>query len=421
MIGKLLLCLIASAALLSAACAGGAAEGDSGVEARESGVDGSHPDALLAHEGSADAPVDAKLAPDAEHADAGHPDGSHPPDGGTDARDGATEGGCGDTKHDPANCGMCGHACDPAEGCEGGLCDPVFLNGELGRATSIALDTTSLYFASMADAATGSLLESTPLGGGITTTIATSSDATLAGTIIVDGTSVYGYSKDIASNGTIWTTATTAPTAATVLVSGFTADAYPVSLATDGTDVYYNVSADLVTHTPAGIARVPVTGGTAQLWNDADDYYEVVILGATAYFSSGYLGGVSSELLSAAPKADTETSISTSAGSIFVVGSSAVYKAVERAGGYAVQSVALGGGSPVVISPTYMFIYALAFDGTAVYCAAYVGSNYVVDRVPSSGGPILRLYSGSNHLDQLLVDTDHVFVLASGTILRVPK
>jgi len=283
------------------------------------------------------------------------------------------------------------------------------------------MDTTNLYFASDDDAGTGSLLESTPLAGGTTTTIVTSTESTLAGNIIVNGTSVYGYSDDLGGTGTIWTTATTAPTSMTVLANGFMSDAYTRSLATDGTDVYYNISPDPTTMVPPGIVRVPVTGGTAQLWNNADDYYEIVIAGATAYFSSGYLGGVSSELLSAAPKSDTETTVSSGDGPIFVVGSSAVYQAVKHAGGYAVESVALAGGSPTVLSPTYSFIYALAFDGSAVYCAAYVGSTYLVDRVSLTAGPRLRLFTSDNHLDQLLVDTHHVFILASGTILRVPK
>jgi hypothetical protein len=128
--------------------------------------------------------------------------------------------------------------------------------------------------------------------------------------------------------------------------------------------------------------------------------------------------------LSAAPQSNEEATISVSSGSIFALGATDAYQAVELTSGrFEVQIVPLSGASHTVISPTYALIYALAFDDTAVYCAAYLGGTSVaIDRLSLTGEPLLRLFaSDDNDLDQLLVDSQHLFIRSSGTILRIPK
>ncbi len=174
--------------------------------------------------------------------------------GGTDAgkiADGS-DGGCGDVSMNANNCGRCGHSCLGGD-CLGGSCQPKMIGALAGEVSSVAVDSTSVYFASF-DYNTGAVARVAKTGGAVST-FASGADTRLVKRVAVNGSHVYWACADTGSG-----IVSRCPVAGCVGAPEVLANpGEPTGLTLDPTFVTW---AD---HNGGQIARKPIDGGVVKL------------------------------------------------------------------------------------------------------------------------------------------------------------
>lgn len=262
-----------------------------------------------------------------------------------------TTGPCGDAdlQTSPEHCGACDHGCLGGT-CEGGVCQPHVLTGDLAMIRALAIDPTHVYWLTGGD---GNIERITRLGTGRELIVDGQTDARA---LLVDGAHVY------------WTD----PVLKRVLQANKTAGSIVTPFANNVKE-------------PRGLART--------------DQALVVTQGAPE-------GAVRKWPLDNTPALDLATGL---VDPTHVVTSATWAHVVELLPGVADDQIVRvpldGSGGATVLADNLDLPRALADDGTFVFWAAADGT---VSRV-SAAGEVLPLASGAGDATGVAVDATHVF------------
>jgi hypothetical protein len=322
---------------------------------------------------------------------------------------------CVEAQTDPANCGACGRSCQGGA-CSAGVCQPLTLAS--GQSVAIAVDTTSVYWSTVA----GTLMK-VPLGGGTSQTLA--SPNTTVFFLAVDATSVYW--TETLTGGSLVKVPIAGGATQTLAAEATTGQDYG-SIAVDATSVYYLASAA----PGAGVvARMPVNGGTPQtLVSGSPSLRDFVGVNCplppagcnatTVYWMASTVDAGAGTLTSVPADGGMQATLAS--------GLSPVAIAVNPASVYwsntdnpsAVMKVPVGGGMPVTLASGHPT--GIAVDGTSVYWTDFLGGTVMT--VPVGGGTPTTLASGQDEPRGIAVDATSVYWTnfgGPGAVMKIAK
>jgi virginiamycin B lyase len=334
------------------------------------------------------------------------------PDGATCTVDGDVScgNGCVDLATSVANCGACGHECRAGgimtSSCTGGLCDVQTFAMNVKNPTGIAVNANTLYWCAQA----GGTVESRPLVGTITTTIASGQGSPFA--VALSGDAVFWTNQ---SSGTIMSVPIGGSTS-TTLASGQTGASGIAVEGTQGTQVYW---------ASTGLAQidtvmVPAAGGAQTLVSGQAGAIDVAANGTTVFFTDGPSAGHS--VLSAPASAGTPTTLifsgdgGTAAGSApagIAIDSSHVYWADYGLGRITAANVT-GAPTTVWMVSGQKGPVGVATDGVHVYWANN-GNGTIVRASAADGGSVLTLATGQSAAWNVAVGATSVYWVTNAT------
>ena len=342
----------------------------------------------------------------------GAPDAGPPPHDATfpnDVANGATlvcglgdlvcNGACVDPTTDPSHCGGCNLSCTGE--CTGGRCLVVLASNQAGP-THVLVDSTDVYWLDEDDP---TAVVKVPIGGGVPTTLGTSTDVpgqlSLEG-LALDAAGVYwcGY-----VDGTILESPL-AGGAPITLSAGPSFQSYPNAIAVNGGGIYwvdYNngMGGTLMTMPRAGgavttLASLPGVLGELEV-DDTNVYLELLPPQpqAESQMLSVPLGGGTVTTLAATPEFPQ----------LMALDATHVYWAAGGNGG--VLSVPVTGGAVTTLAPDQYGTEAVAVDATYVYWTNF--SAGTVAKSPLAGGAAVTLATGQTEAYGLAVDGTSVY------------
>jgi hypothetical protein len=300
---------------------------------------------------------------------------------------------------DAANCGRCGNRC--AGSCVCGRClVPLAVGAD--PQSSLALDSTSLYWVDVDLAAIAETVNRLPLDGGASVPL-------LHGQFAYNGLAVSPANLYVSAQGSAITSVPLDGGAPTTLYSG--EQNAPVAVAVDATNVYWAESGIGIFEFP--LAAGDVTDAAAPVvFGTTDSITALVATPGGIYWSDSYsvvrtdpVTGITTDLAYSAPSAG------------FAYDALDLYwTTADPANLEALPLVE--GGAPY---PLAADVLALAADGTSVYFAS--GLHGALAKMPAGGGPVTEL-AWDQQISSIAVDATSVYWVdvKSGTINKLtPK
>lgn len=327
---------------------------------------------------------------------------------GTDTGGGAggANGGCGDLKTDPSNCGACGHDCLGAP-CQGGVCKPDAVVKNQGEVVEIAVDDARLYWVSKSLGVVGSVAK----GGGAPQVLATGQAGPHR--LTLGDQRLFWSNHDPGGYGAWWVAF---DGSASGQLSG---DMVPYGLARDGGVVFWV----LQSNPQAALLQANVDGSSVKIVAAQPQGADLVAVDELyLYLTCPDTGAVVAMPRAGGPLVQLASAVEPAG---LAIDESWVYYTDAAAG--EVRRVSKSGDQNELLADTQAAPMRVVVDAGAVTwsargtdCASHDGS---VVRWQKADGSTLTLAQGQACPEGVAVDGDHAYWASPGAggVFRVPR
>lgn len=303
------------------------------------------------------------------------------------------------TMNDPLNCGACGHGCKGAA-CAFGLCTPTLLASNQLDPADVAVDGTSVYWASTV----GGTVAKVAKTGGATTVLATGQNTPM-GVLLDEG---WVYFSNTSNIGAVLRVPKAGGAAQTVASGQY----YPYRMAIDGDTLY--VTSD---STAGNVSTVPKAGGAVSIFAASQSSPKGIVVDATGVYWTSF-----KEVKRSPKSGNGITKLSTQEKFPYALAADATSLYWSDGYAYAIRkSTKTGAGTTTLATlPFGQGARSIAIDDTAVYWVSKEGD--LVQKVSKSGGTPMTLAKASAPLG-VAVDEAYVYWTNSGdgSVMRVAK